>query len=223
MSLDGSRTAYGAAPRARAGGRVVADRGVGDVLASVGLPRDWGSEERRCSTFDGAASDARRRGDLFRVESYAPGGTCRYRLSCDGPTARAVGRGLRCPQAARISDGEGHDDSARRVRPGRVGPDRIQTTDSGISAGREYACLDSDPATRHGLEVDVQPGRGAPAGDVLAAAVGSWTDSEVAGIRYFSGTGTYTRRFDLSPALLQEVGESFSTSRKLPSSSTMRH
>jgi len=32
--------------------------------------------------------------------------------------------------------------------------------------------------------------------------VGSWTDSEVAGIRYFSGTGTYTRRFDLSPGTL---------------------
>jgi len=57
--------------------------------------------------------------------------------------------GARKPLAFRM--GEGHDDSARRVRPGRVGPDRIQTTDSGISAGREYACFDSDPATRHGL------------------------------------------------------------------------
>jgi hypothetical protein len=52
-----------------------------------------------------------------------------------------------------------------------------------------------------GWMLTFQQARGAPAGGV-ATAVGSWSDSDVAGIRYFSGTGTYTRGFDLPRATL---------------------
>jgi hypothetical protein len=48
-----------------------------------------------------------------------------------------------------------------------------------------------------------QPDRGAPAGS-FAAKVGSWTDSDVAGIRYFSGTATYARSFDLPRGALAQ-------------------
>jgi hypothetical protein len=42
--------------------------------------------------------------------------------------------------------------------------------------------------------VSFQPGRGAPAGLVLDH-LGSWSENPVEGVKYFSGTGTYTRNF----------------------------
>lgn len=44
--------------------------------------------------------------------------------------------------------------------------------------------------------VRFQPERGAPAGDVQMPA-GSWTDSKEPGVRYFSGTATYTKNIDI--------------------------
>jgi hypothetical protein len=47
-----------------------------------------------------------------------------------------------------------------------------------------------------GWTLSFQGGRGAPQRPI-AATTGSWTDSSVPGVRYFSGTGTYSRSFDL--------------------------
>jgi beta-galactosidase/beta-glucuronidase len=44
--------------------------------------------------------------------------------------------------------------------------------------------------------VGFQPGRGAPAGATFAS-LSSWSESPDPGIRYFSGTGTYTRTIDV--------------------------
>jgi len=45
--------------------------------------------------------------------------------------------------------------------------------------------------------VAFQPGRGAPA-EIVMRHLASWTTSPIAGVRYFSGTATYTRSFRLS-------------------------
>jgi hypothetical protein len=43
-----------------------------------------------------------------------------------------------------------------------------------------------------------QPGRGAPA-RITETALASWSDNRDPGVRYFSGAGTYTKSFTLSP------------------------
>jgi hypothetical protein len=48
-------------------------------------------------------------------------------------------------------------------------------------------------------QVSYQPGRGAPTGALALTAFRSWAESDDPGIRYFSGTATYTTRVRLSP------------------------
>jgi hypothetical protein len=55
-------------------------------------------------------------------------------------------------------------------------------------------------------QIAFQPGRGAPAQTTLER-LGSWSESSDAGIRYFSGTGTYTKTLDVSAAALTGSAE----------------
>jgi hypothetical protein len=48
-------------------------------------------------------------------------------------------------------------------------------------------------------KVDFQPGRGAPASITLQT-LGSWTDNTDAGVKYFSGTATYHKTFEVPPS-----------------------
>jgi hypothetical protein len=50
--------------------------------------------------------------------------------------------------------------------------------------------------------VSFQPGRGAPPGVELERLI-SWTEHSDAGVRYFSGTATYTKTFDVPPEWLE--------------------
>jgi hypothetical protein len=59
--------------------------------------------------------------------------------------------------------------------------------------------VETELATVEGLwNVAFQPGRGAPASVTLDKLI-SWTDSPDAGVKYFSGTGTYTKSIQASP------------------------
>ena len=50
--------------------------------------------------------------------------------------------------------------------------------------------------------VSFQPGRGAPA-SVTLDTLTSWSDSQDKGVKYFSGTGTYTKTIQASGGLVQ--------------------
>ena len=54
--------------------------------------------------------------------------------------------------------------------------------------------------------VSFQPGRGAPA-SVTLDKLTSWSDSQDKGVKYFSGTGTYTKTIQASAGLVQERRE----------------
>ncbi len=59
--------------------------------------------------------------------------------------------------------------------------------------------VETELATVEGSwKVGFQPGRGAPASITLDKLI-SWTDSTDAGVKYFSGTGTYTKTIQASP------------------------
>jgi hypothetical protein len=59
--------------------------------------------------------------------------------------------------------------------------------------------VETEVATLDGSwNVAFQPGRGAPASITLDKLI-SWTDSADAGVKYFSGTGTYTKTIQASP------------------------
>ena len=60
--------------------------------------------------------------------------------------------------------------------------------------------LETQLATMEGSwKVSFQPGRGAPASMTLDKLI-SWSDSTDAGVKYFSGAGTYTQTLQASPA-----------------------
>jgi hypothetical protein len=50
-------------------------------------------------------------------------------------------------------------------------------------------------------KLSFQPDRGAPA-EISVDKLSSWSDSPDAGVKYFSGTGTYTKTIDVKPAWL---------------------
>ena len=59
--------------------------------------------------------------------------------------------------------------------------------------------VETELATVEGpWNVSFQPGRGAPASITLDKLI-SWTDSTDAGVKYFSGAGTYTKTIQASP------------------------
>ena len=59
--------------------------------------------------------------------------------------------------------------------------------------------VETELATVEGpWNVSFQPGRGAPASITLDKLI-SWSDSADAGVKYFSGTGTYTKTIQASP------------------------
>jgi Glycosyl hydrolases family 2, sugar binding domain len=59
------------------------------------------------------------------------------------------------------------------------------------------ACPEKQIASLEGpWKVDFQPGRGAPASITLQT-LGSWSESSDAGVRYFSGTATYHKTFEV--------------------------
>jgi hypothetical protein len=185
-----------------AGGRVVADRVVGDVLAGVGLPRDWearNTDAPPLMVLHRTLEDA----EIYFVSSrthQAARADIAFRVTGRLPELWDADSGTRKPLAFRMEKGTtivpvafDPDGSALIVFKQ---PTRVSAQDVSTPALTPILQLDT------GWKLTFQPGRGAPAVDVPAAAVGSWTDSDVAGIRYFSGTGTYTRRFDLSPGTL---------------------
>ncbi len=67
------------------------------------------------------------------------------------------------------------------------------TTGRDVSAGekKEVATLDGS------WKVSFQPDRGAPA-SVTLDQLTSWSDNSDPGVKYFSGTGTYSKTFDVS-------------------------
>jgi hypothetical protein len=188
-SLWGAEDA-GAPPRTVGKGRVIAGTPIEKALASIGVERDWDLVS------GGPAPIMVLRRELADGEIYFVTNRKDQPLSLD-MTFRVGGRqpelwdaatGDRTPMAYR-TDGQrtvvpvtlAGDASAlivfrtRMAAASRVLPPRVESV---------LTTLD------RGWTVTFQDGRGAPAlHDVKGP--GSWTESTVAGIRYFSGTATY--------------------------------
>jgi hypothetical protein len=180
-------------------GRVIADRSVGEVLSSLGLPPDWAATNADAPpvmVLHRTLED----GDIYFVSSrahQAATADMAFRVTGRVPELWDADTGTRSPLAFRMEKGltlvpiDFDPDGAALIVLRKPAPPGIREM-SLPSPMAATAILQLD----RGWTLTFQPGRGAPAGGVPAAA-GSWSDSDVDGIRYFSGTGTYTRSFDL--------------------------
>jgi hypothetical protein len=180
-------------------GRVIADRPVGELLASLGLPPDWA-----VTNADAPAVMVLHRtiddGEIYFVSSRAHQAAkvdMAFRVTGRVPELWDADTGTRTPLAFRMEKGitvvpiAFDPDGAALVVFRKPAPPGVREM-SLPPPGATHAILQLD----RGWMLSFQTGRGAPVGSIPAAA-GSWSESDVEGIRYFSGTGTYTRSFDL--------------------------
>ncbi len=170
------------------------------ALAALGEEQD----------FEAAGSDAKllfvhRRlddGDLYFIdnrESRAIRADATFRVDGKAPELWDPATGSVTPAGYRIAAG-------RTTIPLHLDADgtifvvfRRQATaaELDLPAGHETPLADLDETLNHDWEVNFEPGRGAPESAEFAA-LSSWSDSPDYGIKYFSGTATYTKSFTLS-------------------------
>jgi hypothetical protein len=90
----------------------------------------------------------------------------------------------------------------------------LQQADAGtyhlnLSDGRELTTQVSGAISQNlpagHWTIAFQPDRGAPSGSHPLHSFHSWTDSPIAGVRYFSGTATYRTEVDVKPASTDRV------------------
>jgi len=187
-----------------AGGRVVSDRSAGEVLSNLGLTPDWEAKNADAPPLM-VLHRTLEDGEIYFLSSrvhQAARADIAFRVTGRLPELWDADSGTRKPLTFRTEKGV-------TVVPITFDPDA-----SALVVFREPTSATSNAEVRspaqstilqlnEGWMLAFQPDRGAPVGSV-AATVGSWTDSDVAGIRYFSGTGTYARSFDLPRGALAQ-------------------
>ena len=108
----------------------------------------------------------------------------------------------------------------REKAPGKTTDDRLQTTDSGSQArpskgeGTDGRSWRAEPATPKNFpelrpvmelagpwEVQFDPKWGGPTNAVTFDALTDWTSNAVSGVKYYSGTATYRKMFNIESAV----------------------
>ena len=186
-------------------GRVYAGMSANEVLAALGVPRDWEytKPEARYEP-DVLAPQARRRRRLFRRQSRGSRRKCRRDISREGkaPELWDPATGETQPASYRIADG-------RTTVPLHLDPYgstfvvfREPATQSTLQlpAPKETAIGGLDDALNRDWKVSFEQESGAPetcrvpASGLLDRNADSDSDE---GIKYFSGTATYSKTIDI--------------------------
>jgi hypothetical protein len=178
-------------------GRVIGGRDVEAALASLGVTADF--------TYGGAGKDAEflfvhrrlRDGDVYFVSNRANAAQrieARFRSNGRAPEIWRAETGAVEPVSYRIENGQA-------VVPLDLGAEEslfvvFRQAATATSVAVPARKLEQLAAIDGSWNVGFQPGRGAPASATFAA-LHSLAEDTDAGIRYFSGTASYTRDFAL--------------------------
>lgn len=183
------------------GGKVIAGKPAGAVLAALGVAPDWQAAPGAPELW--ALHRTLPDREIYFVSSRAHDAAkteMSFRTSGRAPEAWDAETGTVTPLAYRTENGRtivplafDPDGSALivfrapAISASRTEPERVETPLLDLNAGWSLA---------------FQPGRGGPAMPVAAAA-GSWSESADPRIRYFSGTASYTRDIRLTARQLR--------------------
>ncbi len=182
-------------------GQVYGNSELGDVLAGAGVQADFGYTKPQADTQLLAVHRKLADGDLYFVDSRndkAQALEASFRVTGLVPE-------LWHAETGRSEAVAWHVQGKHTVVPLQLGPwesvfvvfrKPTQAASGGVPATRSETVATLDGS----WHVAFQAGRHAPASAELP--LGSWSDSKDEGIRYFAGTGTYSRTLDVKPAWL---------------------
>jgi hypothetical protein len=172
----------------------------GDVLQSIPIARDFDYSKPKADTNLLFVHRAVADGDLYYVDNRADG------VAAVDATFRVTGKS---PELWHADTGKIEPASYRTQSGGTTVPLVLQPYETvfvvfckaASGASRTVPAFVTTPVgTVDGAwEVSFQPGRGAPA-QTKFDSLRSWSDSEDAGVKYFSGHGTYSKTIDAPAA-----------------------
>jgi hypothetical protein len=182
-------------------GQVYGNAELGDVLAGAGVQPDFGYSKPQADTHLLAVHRKLADGDLYFVDSRndkAQSLDASFRVTGLVPELWHAETGRSEAVAWRV-------EGRRTVVPLSLGPWEavfvVFRKPTQARAGTPAATHGEPLATLDGnWQVSFQTGRHAPATAELP--LGSWSDNSDEGIRYFAGTGTYSRALDVKPGWL---------------------
>ena len=180
-------------------GKVFGGSTVSQALASIGAPPDFEYTKPREDTSLAFVHRALLDGDLYWVvngNTRAETLEASFRVMGKEPELWHAETGLVEPAAYLAANG-------RTIVPLRLAPDDavfvVFRRPSTAAARALPDPVETDLMTLGGSwDVAFQPGRGAPATIRLDNLI-SWSDSSDQGVKYFSGTGIYTKTIEASP------------------------
>jgi len=190
----------GSGTRLVGAGTVYAGQSPADAFKALGIAPDFDYTKPEADTRILFVHRRLADGDLYFVDNRGDREAsvdATFRVSGKEPELWRAETGSRAPLSYSVSGG-------RTTVPLRLEPwgtafvvfRKDTTADSRTVPGTSETVL----ATLEGpWAVAFQPGRGAPAGATFPSLT-SWSESADTGIRYFSGTGTYTRTVDVPQA-----------------------
>jgi hypothetical protein len=180
-------------------GVVYGDVAPGEVLARLGVPPDFEHTKPRPDSSLLFVHRALPDGDVYFVDNRsarAEDVEATFRVSGRQPELWHADSGSREPASFRAAAG-------RTTVPLRLEPWGtvfVVFRRPARAARTVPATVEADLAAMNGpWSLRFQPGRGAPAGITLDSLI-SWSDHPDPGVRYFSGTGTYTATIQAPPA-----------------------
>ena len=180
-------------------GIVYAGQNLDDVFHAINLKPDFDYNKPEAGTRLLFVHRKLADGDLYFVDNRSDNAAnvdASFRVAGERPQLWYAETGKSEPTSYTVADG--HTTVPLKLEPwGTVFV--VFREKSKAASYKVPAVHETELATLDGhWDLNFQPGRGAPATTSLDSLI-SWPDSQDAGIKYFSGTGTYTRTIDVSP------------------------
>ncbi|HVX66060.1 MAG TPA: glycosyl hydrolase, partial [Bryobacteraceae bacterium] len=180
-------------------GRVYAGRKVAQVLAALDAPPDFEYTRPQADTNLLFVHRRLPEGEVYWVDSRNP------RSQAVEATFRVEGKAAELwhPETGRIEPASYRISGGRTTVPLSLEPNEavfvVFRQPAAAPSRTVPAPVEANLGTVEGpWKVAFQPDRGAPAGIVLDK-LASWNESSDMGVKYFSGTATYTRTLQVSP------------------------
>jgi hypothetical protein len=187
-------------------GRVYAGASANEVLASLNVPRDFESTKPEPDTnlmfVHRKLADA----DIYFVDNRndrAENVDATFRIEGKAPELWDPATGATQPASYQIAAG-------RTTVPLHLDPygatfvvfrEAATTNARQVPAAQETAVTDLDDALNQNWTVSFQPERGAPESAQFDRLI-SWSDHTNVGIKYFSGTATYSKKIEIPASVL---------------------